>query len=58
MRAFVFVCGVVSIVGMTLPGLSGSFLLILLGNYKLLLIDAVNASTEKEILLAIQNHNS
>ena len=40
---FVFVCGVVSIVGMTLPGLSGSFLLILLGNYKLLLIDAVNA---------------
>jgi uncharacterized membrane protein len=37
------VCGVVSIVGMTLPGLSGSFLLILLGNYKLLLIDAVNA---------------
>jgi len=40
---YVFFCGVVSIVGMTLPGLSGSFLLILLGNYTLLLVDAVNA---------------
>lgn len=39
---YVFFCGVVSIVGMTLPGLSGSFLLILLGNYTLLLVDAVN----------------
>ena len=28
---------------MTLPGLSGSFLLLLLGNYTLLLVDAVNA---------------
>ena len=28
---------------MTLPGLSGSFLLIILGNYVLLLVDAVNA---------------
>ena len=28
---------------MTLPGLSGSFLLLLLGNYSLLLVDAVNA---------------
>ncbi len=40
---YVFFCGVISIVGMTLPGLSGSFLLILLGNYTLLLVDAVNA---------------
>ena len=40
---FVFFCGFVSIIGMTLPGLSGSFLLILLGNYALLLVDAVNA---------------
>src|SRR5690606_20931732 len=29
--------------GMTLPGLSGSFILILLGNYVLLLVDSVNA---------------
>src|SRR5690606_32017938 len=28
---------------MTLPGLSGSFILILLGNYVLLLVDSVNA---------------
>ncbi|MGB0260384.1 MAG: DUF368 domain-containing protein [Flavobacteriaceae bacterium] len=40
---FVFFCGMVSIIGMTLPGLSGSFLLILMGNYVLLLVDAVNA---------------
>jgi uncharacterized membrane protein len=40
---YVFFCGVISVAGMTLPGLSGSFLLILLGNYVLLLVDAVNA---------------
>ena len=39
---YVFFCGMVSIVGMTLPGLSGSFLLILFGNYTFLLVDAVN----------------
>ena len=39
---FVFLCGIVSIVGMTLPGFSGSFILMLLGNYVLLLVDAVN----------------
>ncbi|MDA0779753.1 MAG: DUF368 domain-containing protein [Bacteroidetes bacterium] len=39
---YVFLCGVVSVVGMTLPGLSGSFLLILMGNYTFLLVDAVN----------------
>ena len=40
---FVFFCGVISVCGMTLPGLSGSFLLLLLGNYTLLLVDSVNA---------------
>ena len=40
---FVFFCGMISVSGMTLPGLSGSFLLILLGNYVLLLIDSVNS---------------
>ena len=40
---FVFFCGVISVSGMTLPGLSGSFLLLLLGNYTLLLVDSVNA---------------
>ena len=51
---FVFFCGFVSIIGMTLPGLSGSFLLILLGNYALLLVDAVNAVLEFVVKL-IQN---
>lgn len=40
---FVFFCGMVSITGMTIPGFSGSFVLMLLGNYVLLLVDAVNA---------------
>ena len=30
---FVFFCGMISISGMTLPGLSGSFILMLIGNY-------------------------
>lgn len=38
---------------MTLPGLSGSFILILLGNYVLLLVDSVNAlyDTIAELIL-------
>ena len=40
---FIFICGIISVSGMTLPGLSGSFILILLGNYVLLLVDAVNS---------------
>ena len=48
---FVFFCGIISITGMTLPGFSGSFILILLGNYVLLLVDAVNALYEVIIAL-------
>ena len=40
---FIFFCGIISVSGMTLPGLSGSFILILMGNYVLLLVDSVNA---------------
>ena len=40
---FVFICGIVSVIGMTLPGFSGSFILMLMGNYVLLLVDSVNA---------------
>ncbi|MCB0428124.1 MAG: DUF368 domain-containing protein [Mangrovimonas sp.] len=49
---FVFFCGIISVSGMTLPGFSGSFILILLGNYVLLLVDSVNAlyDTIHEIL--------
>jgi uncharacterized membrane protein len=40
---FVFLCGIISISGMTLPGLSGSFILMVIGNYVLLMVDSVNA---------------
>ena len=40
---FVFLCGIISVSGMTLPGLSGSFILMLIGNYVLLMVDSVNA---------------
>ena len=40
---FVFLCGIIGVSGMTLPGLSGSFILILLGNYVLLLVDSVKS---------------
>lgn len=45
---FVFVCGIIGVSGMMLPGLSGSFILILMGNYKLLMVTAV---TELDITL-------
>ena len=38
---FVFLCGIVGISGMMLPGLSGSFILILMGNYELLMVTAI-----------------
>ena len=38
---FIFLCGIVGISGMLLPGLSGSYILILLGNYELLMVTAV-----------------
>ncbi len=39
---YLIICGVVAICSMILPGLSGSFVLILLGNYQLVVIEAVN----------------
>jgi putative membrane protein len=38
---FVFICGIIGVSGMMLPGLSGSFILILMGNYELLMVKAV-----------------
>ena len=38
---FVFICGIIGVSGMMLPGLSGSFILILLGNYELLMVKAI-----------------
>lgn len=48
---FIFFCGFISICGMIVPGLSGSFLLILLGNFKLLLIDSVNSLYNSILIL-------
>ncbi|MGM0505365.1 MAG: DUF368 domain-containing protein, partial [Bacteroidota bacterium] len=39
---YLVICGVVAICSMILPGLSGSFILILMGNYELVMITAVN----------------
>ncbi len=39
---YLFICGIVAICSMILPGLSGSFVLILMGNYQLVMIQAVN----------------
>jgi putative membrane protein len=39
---YLILCGVVAICSMILPGLSGSFVLILLGNYQLVAIEAIN----------------
>lgn len=39
---YVFICGIVAICSMLLPGLSGSFILIIMGNY-LLILSAVSA---------------
>jgi len=39
---YLLLCGVVAICSMILPGLSGSFVLILMGNYQLVMIDAIN----------------
>jgi putative membrane protein len=39
---YLIVCGVVAVCSMILPGLSGSFVLILMGNYQLVAIEAIN----------------
>ncbi|PLX03851.1 MAG: DUF368 domain-containing protein [Marinilabiliales bacterium] len=39
---YLIICGVVAVCSMILPGLSGSFVLILMGNYQLVAIQAVN----------------
>lgn len=39
---YLILCGVVAVSSMILPGLSGSFVLILMGNYQLVAIEAIN----------------
>lgn len=47
---YLFICGIVATCSMILPGLSGSFVLILMGNYKLVMIEAVNDLNIKILL--------
>jgi len=49
---YLMICGVAAMCSMILPGLSGSFVLILMGNYQLVMIDAVN-QLRMEILLPV-----
>ena len=47
---FCFICGVIAIVGMLVPGLSGSYLLVLLGNYKLILVTTIKNITNPTLI--------
>lgn len=49
---YLVLCGVVAICSMILPGLSGSFVLILMGNYKLVAIEAIN-NLRLDVLLPV-----
>lgn len=49
---YLIICGVAAVCSMILPGLSGSFVLILMGNYQLVAIDAIN-NLRFEVLLPV-----
>lgn len=49
---YLIICGVVAVCSMILPGISGSFVLILMGNYQLVFIDAIN-NLRFDILLPV-----
>jgi len=50
---YLMLCGVVAVCSMILPGLSGSFVLIIMGNYELVMIDAVNEGNFSVLLPVI-----
>ncbi len=39
---YVFLCGIIAICSMILPGISGSFILILMGNYELIVFEGIS----------------
>ena len=43
---YIFICGLIGICGMILPGLSGSYILMLMGNYHLLMVKSINSISE------------
>lgn len=51
---YLMLCGVVAMASMIIPGLSGSFVLLLMGNYKLIMLDAVSALSDREFGAAFQ----
>jgi len=46
---YIFICGIIGVSGMLLPGLSGSFILMIMGNYKLLMVDSISKSLKFNI---------
>ena len=46
---YLIICGVVAMASMIIPGLSGSFVLILLGNYQLVMIESVTNLTSGDL---------
>ena len=51
---YLLLSGVVAMCSMIVPGLSGSFVLLLMGNYELIMIEAVNNLTSGEIGTALR----
>jgi putative membrane protein len=43
---YLVLCGVVAMCSMIIPGLSGSFVLLLMGNYKLVMVDSLTAVSD------------
>jgi len=52
---YIFICGLIGICGMILPGLSGSYILMLMGNYHLLMVKSINSISEFVKALASGN---
>ena len=51
---YLIICGVVAMSSMIIPGLSGSFVLLLMGNYQLIMIDSVNALSDFDLVPALK----
>ena len=48
---YIVICGIIAMSSMLLPGLSGSFVLILMGNYQLIMLEAIPNGNIKVIAL-------
>lgn len=47
---YILLCGIIGTSGLILPGISGSYLLLILGNYKLIMLDAVTTLNLKILI--------